>query len=130
MIVLVCGGRNFGKVPLMFTKMDEELAAEQRLKPVAVLDRLKDSLPVTRIVQGGATGADTLAAEWARRNKISVRTYVADWDVWGKAAGFKRNERMLEEGKPDLVVAFKGGKGTKHMVELAKRAGVRVLEEV
>lgn len=52
----------------------------------------------------------------------------------GKAAGPIRNQRMLDDGKPDRVLAFPGGRGTANMVKLAKAAGVpvheiRILEE-
>jgi hypothetical protein len=43
-------------------------------------------------------------------------------------AGPLRNYQMLEEGKPDLVVAFPGGGGTKDMVRRAVKAGVSVHE--
>ncbi len=75
-----------------------------------------------------ARGADLLAAAWARSRGIPARPFPADWNRDGKAAGFLRNVRMLREGRPDLVVAFPGGKGTAHMVGLARRAGVAVLE--
>ena len=45
----------------------------------------------------------------------------------GRKAGPIRNQRMLDEGKPDLVVAFPGGKGTNGMIDLARNAGVRVI---
>lgn len=35
---------------------------------------------------------------------------------------------MLTEGNPDLVVAFKGEKGTANMVDQARRAGIKVIE--
>ena len=51
-----------------------------------------------------------------------------EWDELGKKAGPLRNQRMLEEGKPELVVAFPGGGGTKDMVRRAVKAGVSVHE--
>jgi predicted Rossmann-fold nucleotide-binding protein len=39
-----------------------------------------------------------------------------------------RNRQMLTEGRPDLVVAFPGGKGTANMVALARKAGVEIVE--
>jgi hypothetical protein len=51
-----------------------------------------------------------------------------EWDELGKKAGPLRNQRMLDEGKPDLVVAFPGGGGTKDMVRRAVKAGVSVHE--
>jgi len=52
----------------------------------------------------------------------------AEWDKFGRRAGPLRNEQMLREGKPDVVVAFPGGRGTAHMVRIAKEAGIDVLE--
>jgi hypothetical protein len=50
------------------------------------------------------------------------------WNKCGIGAGYFRNVQMLEEGKPDLVVAFLGGKGTAMMVKIARAAGVEVRE--
>jgi hypothetical protein len=52
----------------------------------------------------------------------------AEWEKFGKKAGFIRNEKMLALGKPDLVVAFPGGVGTAMMVRLARKQGIRVIE--
>lgn len=60
--------------------------------------------------------------------RTSFKEFPADWDKYGKRAGYLRNVQMLDEGKPDLVVAFPGGKGTAMMVKLAKERGVRVIE--
>jgi UDP-N-acetylmuramoylalanine-D-glutamate ligase len=53
--------------------------------------------------------------------------YPAKWDLHGKSAGPIRNQQMLDTGV-DLVIAFPGGKGTAHMVSIAKKAGVKVVE--
>ncbi|MEM9912925.1 MAG: hypothetical protein AAF922_19365 [Pseudomonadota bacterium] len=47
----------------------------------------------------------------------------------GRAAGPIRNKEMLDEGCPDLVVAFPGGRGTANMVKQAQAAGVEVLDK-
>ena len=57
---------------------------------------------------------------------MPVSIYPADWDKHGKAAGPIRNKQMIDEGKPDLVIAFPGGRGTAGAVRLAKFAGVTV----
>jgi len=57
-----------------------------------------------------------------------IQEFKAQWDKYGKAAGYRRNARMLEHPAPDLVVAFPGGPGTANMVMLAKRAGIPVRE--
>jgi hypothetical protein len=57
---------------------------------------------------------------------VPEEPYPADWARDGRGAGFLRNERMLAEAKPHLVVAFPGGRGTAHMVARAEAAGVAV----
>ena len=84
------------------------------------------------IIEGGAKGADTLAWKWARHflgkgSEYSVQ-FRARWDMHGKAAGPIRNKQMLDEGKPDLVISFPGGRGTANMIKQAKAAGVEVME--
>lgn len=78
------------------------------------------------LINGGAPGADTLGKGWALANGIPVATYEPDWKKFGKSAGPRRNQRMLEMEKPDLVVAFPGGRGTADMVGRAMAAGVQV----
>ena len=53
-------------------------------------------------------------------------SYPAQWDVYGRRAGPIRNQEMIDEGKPDGVVAFPGGKGTADMVRRAEAAGLKV----
>jgi len=93
------------------------------------LDDLAQHRAIAVIIHGNAPGADSLAAEWARRAHVPVEAYPADWRK-GRGAGPERNARMLAEGKPDLVVAFPGGRGTADMVRRAREAGVRVVEVV
>lgn len=80
------------------------------------------------IIHGGARGVDSMAALGARRHGCWVELFKADWDGEGRSAGPKRNQRMLDEGKPDVVFAvtadLSASKGTADMVERAKSAGV------
>jgi hypothetical protein len=82
------------------------------------------------LVEGEARGADNMAREWAFDNGIEVEPYPADWDRYGKPAGPIRNQQMLDEGEPTLVVAFHddlyNSKGTRDMVKRAQRAGIQV----
>lgn len=110
--VLVCGGRDYDDATWLTQVLDEGHA----------------KLKFTALIEGGAKGADAWAALWARGRGVPVVTFKADWGAHGRAAGPLRNEKMLNEGRPDLVVAFPGGRGTADMVARAKRAGVRVVE--
>lgn len=112
MKVLVCGGRDYndyGNVK-------------------AHLDALHDMEPITEIIHGGASGADTLAGLWATQNNVKLNIFPAEWEKHGRAAGPIRNTIMLEVGKPELVLAFRGGRGTANMVKQAEDAGVEVME--
>jgi hypothetical protein len=52
----------------------------------------------------------------------------ADWKAHGRAAGPIRNQRMIDEHRPELVVAAPGGRGTADMVRRARAAGIEVFE--
>jgi hypothetical protein len=84
---------------------------------------------VTAVVHGGARGADTCAHQEALRLGIVPIVYRADWATYGKAAGFIRNQAMLNTEKPDVVLAFWDGqsRGTGHMIKIAKQAGYDVI---
>jgi len=112
MRVLVCGGRNY---------RDHQRVA-------AVLDKLHRDAGITTVIQGGAKGADELAFAWAYANGVQNEQYDADWENFGTMAGPIRNKRMLQEGRPDVVIAFPGGKGTANMVALASKFGVEVVK--
>lgn len=112
MRVLVCGGRAFTNRALM----DKSLA-----------ELVLSHGGISRIINGGAPGADTLARKWAEAHGIETDTFTADWRV-GPAAGPIRNQRMIDEGRPDAVIAFPGGRGTADMVRRANAAGIPVRE--
>ena len=112
MRVLVCGGRDFAKTDVLY----------------AFMDKLCKSHPIDTVIEGDARGADRMAGYWARRNRITNLKFPANWKGHGKAAGHIRNQQMLDEGKPDLVIAFPGGRGTADMISRAKRAGIEVME--
>lgn len=74
---------------------------------------------VVRIIQGGASGWDAMARDYARTWEIPCETFDADWATCGRAAGPIRNRKMLREGQPDHVLAFAGGRGTNDMISVA-----------
>lgn len=110
MKVLVCGGRHYNNARHVFEE----------------LDALHAETPIGTIITGAASGADEIAEEWAGRHEIEYIGCPARWKAHGDAAGPIRNRYMLEQHKPDLVVAFPGGTGTRGMVGLAMEAGVKV----
>lgn len=111
MRVLICGDRNWSDLEFIKKYLSE-------LKPDIV-------------IEGEARGADTLARIAAKRLGIPTLGFPADWGFYGKAAGSIRNQQMLDEGKPDLVVAFhddfENSKGTKDMVNRSRFSRIETL---
>lgn len=114
MIVLVCGGRDF----------------ENREWLYRILDTIHQERNITLVVHGGAVGADFLAGQWADDRFISKQVFKANWRVYGKQAGPIRNQRMIDEQRPDLVVAFPGGVGTADMTKRARASGICIYEAI
>lgn len=114
MRVLVCGSR---------TRTPELTRAIH-----SALDQFHSVSTIKVIIEGGASGADAVAREWAGMNDVCCMTFNAHWNWSGRAAGPIRNSRMLKYGEPDLVLAFptKGSKGTKNMISLATKAKVNL----
>lgn len=114
MRVLVTGGR----------ALDEA----QRSRLSQALDALHVGRPITLLIEGGASGADSVARGWALRNGVSKVTIYADWGAYGLAAGPRRNEEMLLQHNPALVLAAPGRSGTLDCVGKALALGVPVLQ--
>ena len=110
MRVIFAGGRDFNDLPMMIKKMNKILSNKDQSSIV--------------IVSGGAKGADSLGEKYAALKGYPVAYYPADWDKYGKSAGYRRNEEMANNA--DALVAFWDGKskGTNHMIELAKAKGL------
>lgn len=130
--IIVCGGRSYGYVPAAIERgvrpTYEKQAAQERDRLVQILDAAIVRLGMTRIVAGDATGADSLAISWAKCREVDSKVYPAGWDQHGSKAGPIRNQQMLEQESPAAVIAFPGSKGTRNMVGLAEKAGVRVIK--
>jgi len=107
---VICGGRDY-----IFT--DAEFV---------LLDHLRDEFGITHVISGQARGADTGGEKWGKSRGLIIISKPAKWDLYGKRAGFLRNEEMAEIA--DLVIAFPGGKGTQHMINIAKKKYIPVIE--
>lgn len=108
--ILVCGGRDYA---------DHNAVT-------SVLNVLHAERGIAVLIHGAAPGADDLAGEWAHEHGVPVLPFPANWRGYGKGAGPIRNRQMLEEGRPDGVVAFPGGTGTANMIRQSEAAGVTV----
>lgn len=78
------------------------------------------------IVSGTARGADQLGERFAKRAGFAVKSFPADWNKYGKSAGYRRNAEMADYA--DVLVAFwdQKSRGTMHMIDLAKSKGLEV----
>lgn len=106
--LLVCGDRNW--------------------ENVRVVRRVLVEIRPDVVIEGEARGADSIAREIAESLRIPVLKYPAQWNRYGRGAGYRRNQQMLDEGNPTHVVAFHddvySSKGTRDMMARAMRAGV------
>lgn len=109
--VIIAGGRNFDDYVILKRTMDKLLA------------NIAGGIVV---VCGMARGADALGEQYAMEKGYEVNYFPADWDKYGKSAGYRRNEQMAQNA--DALVAFWDGqsRGTKHMIDLAYRHGLKV----
>lgn len=80
---------------------------------------------VTGVVSGGARGVDILAVEYAGNNNLICSVYPADWEKYGKRAGYLRNCQMADQAEA-LIAITNGSKGTGHMINIAKERGLKV----
>ena len=111
--LIVAGGRTFNDYELLKTKLDHLLKNKE--------------IGYVEIVSGGANGADKLGERYANEKGCMLKIFNANWDAYGKSAGYKRNAQMADYG--DACVAFWDGKskGSKHMIDLANKKGIRVV---
>lgn len=111
-VLIVCGGRHYADRDFVFRALDY-IAARRN---------------IALLVEGGQTGADTHARDWAKDRGIEHRREDAHWDLYGANAGPMRNRKMLVWWEPDGVVAFNGDKGTRNMKQQAAERGVPIYE--
>ena len=104
MKVLVCGGRDYNDYDVLKCVMEK------------VMDCYSAEVKV--VISGLAKGGDKLGEKWAEENNIEVEGYRAEWNKYGKRAGWLRNVRMADEGRPNVIVALPGGRGTKMMIDI------------
>jgi SLOG family YspA-like protein len=108
-MIVVCGSRAFG---------DREL----------IRSTLAGLLHHRKVIHGAAWGADTIAGEEATSLGFEVEAMPADWEMYGRRAGYLRNIAMLDRD-PAAVIAFWDGqsKGTAHTIREAEKRGIPVV---
>lgn len=110
--VIVAGGRTMNNYELLCRKLDAIL-----------VNKVAQGI---QIVSGTANGADKLGERYARDRGYGIEQFPANWDAFGKRAGYLRNSQMADYA--DALIAFWDGesKGTKHMIDLAESKGLKV----
>ena len=106
--LLISGGRDFEDVDFMVDALAAVMAYAYE--------------PITEVITGEAIGADTIGKEWADVMGITHTGFPvseSDWNRHGMKAAYLRNEDMLEY-EPDIVIAFPGGNGTQHMIDISR----------
>lgn len=116
MRILICGGRDFTRQDVF----DKAMAAVTRNGHV---------IGGIEIISGMAKGADTMAVVFAKTHGYPLHEFPAKWYELGPPAGPKRNQQMIDEGHPDLVVAFPTAKstGTWDMIRKTQKAGIKLI---
>lgn len=117
MRVIVTGSRHA-------TDPDHQEVVDQALMQLAIADG-----PIEALVVGGAPGIDSIAEDLAHVHKVKVEVFRADWEKYGKGAGPRRNQQMVDDGA-DAVLAFPmagmPNVGTWNCVKKARAAGIPV----
>lgn len=108
MKVLVCGGRNFNDVEFIESS----------------LWRFHNHHKIDCLIHGDCRGVDRIAGAWALSKGIAVMVFPANWDFYGNSAGPIRNKSMITYGKPEVLIAFEGGRGTEGMIKLSQSDGI------
>ena len=113
MKLAIVGGRDFN---------DKYLMAEYLAIFMTAYTNQECDPPEVEVISGGAKGADTLGERFAKIYRCPITIFKPDWDTHGKAAGFIRNQTIIDNC--DMVLAFWDGKshGTADTIGKAKRA--------
>lgn len=121
--VIIAGSRDFDD----FSKL-----MNSSMEILTEISKKRDDLDRIRIISGTARGADKLGEQYAKIAHYELSKFPADWDKLGKRAGYVRNAEMakfaVEDDSYGVLIAFWDGqsRGTKHMIDLAKRYGLEV----
>ena len=111
MKLIIAGSRNFNDYQKLKIECDQFLQDQKNIE----------------IVSGGHyKGADKLGIQYANEKGFNLIKFPAEWNKFGKAAGPKRNKEMAKYA--DALIVFWDGKskGTKSMINLAKKEGLKI----
>lgn len=104
------------------------IAGSRTISDYAVIvDAVKASgFEITEVISGSAQGVDRLGETYAQKNNLALKRFPAEWDKYGKSAGYRRNEQMAEHAEALIAIWDGKSKGTKHMIDIATRKNLKV----
>ena len=114
--VAIVGSRSF--TPIL-GNISKQHSRTRSLINAAMKNLYEDQPVLSKIISGGADGADKYGEAYAAWEGVETEILKPDWETHGNSAGYLRNAIIVE--KADIVVAYWDGesKGTKHTIELA-----------
>ena len=112
MRVLICSGRFYADIHTL----------------PRVLDLYARAQTIDVLIHGGHQALGSVIETWAREADVHVIRYPANWMLHGKYAETRRNLFMLEDSRPDVLLAFPGGEDTAECIKMAQKIGIRVIE--
>ena len=119
--IIIAGSRDFDNYKVLEDESSKIIEKE-----------LNDDIQSIRIISGTARGADQLGERFAKKYNYSISCFHAEWGLYGKSAGYRRNAEMakfaVSNNNFGILIAFwdSQSKGTKHMIDLANRYGLKV----
>lgn len=112
MRVIIAGSRTITRLSLVW---------------LAVRDAERDSsITITELVSGHAQGVDRLGERYAVEKGIRIKVFEAQWERFGRSAGFRRNRDMVEYAAALIAIWDGASRGTADMIYKARAHGLKV----
>jgi hypothetical protein len=104
------------------------IAGSRDIEDYAVVEKaINDSgFEITSVISGTARGVDLLGEKYAKTNNIPILRFPANWNLYGKSAGYRRNQEMSKNADALIAIRLNNSKGTSHMIDIARKDGLKV----
>ena len=95
-----------------------------------LLETIKESeFEITTVISGGARGVDLLGERYAKENNIPLEVFPAEWDEYGKSAGYIRNLQMANSAEALIAICKDMSSGTMNMIKIAQEKKLKVFSK-
>lgn len=102
------------------------IAGSRSFDDYEMLEKCCSDLNITTVICGEAQGADTLGKIYAENHGIPIISMPANWNVYGKSAGYRRNIEMAKIAEQVVVFWDGASKGSYHMINIAKSMNLKL----